>query len=113
MREFEKAYLAGIVDARGSITVRRNLRIMIRQRVLNIILPMLRELGPGGFVSTQTNAAGIFVTRNKRYKIGPRRVVVYEFGVRKTGAILETLAPYLRRDLWKERRQRDAHRKSK
>jgi len=102
MRATEKAYLAGVIDARGAMNNQRHLRILIRQRVLDKMLPILRKLGPGGFALTQHNPSGMFIVRGKAYKLGPRKVVCYEFGVHKTNAILDEVGHYMKRNLRRE-----------
>jgi len=99
MKETEKAYLAAIIDARGSITTNRHLRIGVTRNMRPVVLRKLQELGGycTGWTSKTKGVVATMTTRGRTYNLPARTVVYYGFGVHATLDLLEDLDSYLTR----------------
>ncbi len=99
MTKVEKAWLAGVIDSRGSITTNRHFRIGVTRNMRPQVLRFLQRLGGycSGWTAKTKGDPATMTTRGRTYRLPARDVLYYGFGVHATEALLEDLDPFLTR----------------
>ena len=94
VKPMERAWLAGIIDARGSVGTNRHLRIVIGKR-MGGILAILKQSDLGGFpLKGHSPTLQFIVYGSKRYTIRPyMKQRFYEFGVKQNLELIDDLEP--------------------